>query len=61
MITVDECCYLLTLHLVSEFYLPESYLSIPELHDLIRTHNWMVFASEVAGWVHVRRRMIYQD
>lgn len=61
MISVEECCHLLTMNLVSEFYLPESYLLIPELDHLIRLHNWMVFASEVAGWVHVRRRMIYQD
>jgi hypothetical protein len=61
MITVEECCRLLTMDLVSGFYLPEPYLLIPEIDYLIRTHNWMVFASEVAGWVHVRRHMIYQD
>ena len=61
MISVEECCHLLTLDLVSEFYVPESYLSVPELYDLLRAYNWMVFASEVPGWVCVRRRMIYQD
>ena len=61
MISVEECCHLLTLDLVSEFYVPESYLSVPDIHELIRQYNWMVFASEVVGWVCVRRRIVYQD
>jgi hypothetical protein len=61
MISIDECCYLLTTNLVSGFYFPESYLSIPELDHLIQLHNWSVFASEVAGWVYLRRRIVYQD
>jgi hypothetical protein len=47
--------------LVSGFYLPESYLLIPEIDYLIRLHNWMVFASEVEGCAYLRRRIVYQD
>jgi len=61
MITVEECYNLLTMDLVSGFYLPESYLLIPEIDYLIRLHNWMVFASEVAGCAYLRRRIVYQD
>ena len=61
MITVDECCRLLTMDLVSGFYLPESYLMIPEIDHFIRLYNWVVFASEVAGCVYLRRRVVYQD
>ena len=61
MITVDECCRLLTMDLVSGFYLPESYLLIPEIDYLIRLYNWVVFASEVAGCAYLRRRVVYHD
>ena len=61
MISVEECCRLLTMDLVSGFYLPEPYLLIPEIDYLIRQYNWMVFASEVAGCAYLRRRIVYQD
>lgn len=61
MISVEECCHILSMNLVSGIYIPESYLSIPEIEHLIRLYNWGVFASEAAGWVCLRRRVVYQD
>jgi len=61
MITVDEVIYLLTSGLVSEMYVPHSYLSIEIVHYLLQQHNWMVQISEMEGWVRVRKRIIYQD
>ena len=61
MISVEESLYLLHSTLVSELYLPVSYLSIPDIDHTIRQFNWMVLPSEVEGWVIVRKRIIYQD
>ncbi len=61
MISVEESLYLLHSTLVSELYLPVSYLSIPDIDHTIRQFNWMVLSSEVEGWVIVRKRIIYQD
>lgn len=61
MITVEESLYLLQSNLVSELYLPIFYLSIPAIDDTLRQFNWMVLASEVEGWVMVRKRIVYQD
>jgi len=61
MISVEESLYLLHSTLVSELYLPVSYLSIPDIDHVIRQFNWMVLSSEVEGWVVVRKRIIYQD
>ena len=61
MISVEESLYLLHSTLVSELYLPVSYLSIPDIDHVLRQLNWMVLSSEVEGWVVVRKRIIYQD
>ena len=61
MITVEESLYLLQSNLVSELYLPVSYLYVPDIDHVLRQFNWMVLASEVEGWVMVRKRIIYQD
>lgn len=61
MISVEESLYLLHSTLVSELYLPVSYLSIPDIDHTIRQYNWMVLSSEVEGWVIVRKRIVYQD
>jgi hypothetical protein len=61
MITIEESIHLLTSDLVSGMYLPETYLSIPEIDHSIRTFNWMIRPSELQGWVILQRRVIYQD
>ena len=61
MITVEESLYLLQSNLVSELYLPVSYLSVPDIDHALRQLNWMILASEVEGWVMVRKRFVYQD
>lgn len=61
MITVEESLYLLQSSLVSELYLPVSYLSIPDIDHTLRHLNWMIIASEVEGWVVARKRIVYQD
>jgi len=61
MISVEESLYLLHSTLVSELYLPVSYLFIPDIDHVIHQFNWMVLSSEVEGWVVVRKRIIYQD
>jgi len=61
MITIEESIYLLTSDLVSGMYLPETYLSIPEIDHAIRMFNWMIRPSEIQGWVILQRRVIYQD
>jgi hypothetical protein len=61
MISVEESLYLLQSTLVSELYLPLSYLSIPDIDHALRHFNWMVLSSEVEGWVMVRKRIVYQD
>ena len=61
MITIEESIHLLTSDLVSVMYLPETYLSIPDIDHAIRTFNWMIIPSELQGWVIARRRVIYQD
>ena len=61
MISVEESLYLLQSTLVSELYLPVSYLSIPDIDHRLHHFNWMVLASEVQGWVIVRKRIVYQD
>ena len=61
MITVEESLYLLQSNLVSELYLPVSYLYVPEIDHALRQLNWMIFASEVEGWVMARKRIVYQD
>jgi hypothetical protein len=61
MISVEESLYLLQSALVSELYLPISYLSVPDIDHALRQLNWMIFASEVEGWVVARKRIVYQD
>ena len=61
MISVEESLYLLQSALVSELYLPISYLSVPDIDHVLRHFNWMVLSSEVEGWVVVRKRIVYQD
>ena len=61
MISVEESLYLLQSSLVSELYLPISYLSVPDIDHALRQLNWMIFASEVEGWVVARKRIVYQD
>lgn len=61
MITIDECCHLLTMDLVSGLYLPELYLEIPEIYNLIQMYHWNIFASDAEGWIYVQRRMVYKD
>jgi len=61
MISVEESLYLLQSNLVSEFYLPVSYLSVPDIDHALRQFNWMILSSEADGWVMVRKRIVYQD
>lgn len=61
MISVEESLYLLQSSLVSELYLPVSYLSIPDIDHVLRQYNWMILPSEAEGWVVVRKRIVYQD
>ena len=61
MITIDEAIHLLSSDLVSGMYLPETYLSIPEIDHVLRMFNWMIRPSELQGWVILQRRVIYQD
>jgi len=61
MITIDETVYLLSSGLVSEMYVPVYYLSIDIVQYLLQHHNWLIQASEMEGWVRVRKRIIYQD
>lgn len=61
MISVEESLYLLQSTLVSELYLPVSYLSILDIDRVLHHFNWTVLASEVQGWVIVRKRIVYQD
>ena len=61
MISVEESLYLLQSNLVSEFYLPVSYLSVPDIDHTLRQFNWMILSSEADGWVMVRKRIVYQD
>jgi len=61
MISVEESLYLLQSNLVSELYLPISYLSVPDIDHALRQFNWMILSSEVEGWVVVRKRIVYQD
>ena len=61
MISIEESLYLLHSSLVSEMYLPVSYLSIPDIDHALRQYNWMILTSEVEGWVMIRKRIIYQD
>lgn len=61
MITIEEAIHLLSSDLVSGMYLPETYLSIPEIDHALRMFNWMIRPSELQGWVILQRRAIYQD
>jgi hypothetical protein len=46
---------------VEEIYIPESYLEFSDVIHTIQQYHWMFFASEAAGWVRLRRRIVYQD
>ena len=61
MITIDEATYLLSSDLVSELYLPHSYLSMDHIQYLLHLHNWMIVPSAIDGWIIVRKRIICQD
>jgi len=61
MLSIEEAIYLLTSGLVSEMYLPHSYLSIEQIHHILYYQNWMITDSTMNGWVIVRKRIIYQD
>ena len=61
MITIEEAIYLLNSDLVSEMYLPHTYLSAPDVDRLIQIHNWMILPSEIQGWILLRKRRVFQD
>jgi len=61
MMSIEETIYLLTSGLVSEMYLPHSYLTIPDIDHILRNDNWMIIPSAIDGWMIVRRRVVYQD
>ena len=61
MITVDETIYLLINKTLREMYLPESYLSIPEIDQILHFDHWIIIPSEIPGWFIVRQRIIDQD
>jgi len=61
MLTIEEAIRLMTSGWVEEMYVPQSYLEFSDVIHVIQQFNWMVLASEAAGWVRLRKRMIYQD
>jgi hypothetical protein len=58
---VEQSLHLLTNKFVSSFYMPEEHLNDPYVDEAIRQNMWAIFQSTQAGWVIVRRRVVYQD
>jgi hypothetical protein len=61
MVTIEEAIQLLANNFVSEMYLPEYYLTVPNIQEIVHHNNWMVLPSVVPGWILLRKRLIYQD